>query len=263
MGEGHTHNHHGHGGGMPFGYRPGGGGGQQHMSPEDADAFFSHFFGGGDPFGSMGGRGGPNIQFGGGGQRRSARPAFGGSMGGHPGFGGSLGGRPRQEEKRYDAIHTGTVVSLRGLVSQPDRNGDRGEVQAYDPSTGRYIVKLEDTDETMKVKPSNLLQHVHIKLYGLESRPELNDERATILAWDAKNERYNVYIISISKAMGMRPENLVLEDGTVAQITGLVSKPELNGKWGTIKSWNRELQKYDVQLSADKIVRLKMENMRL
>ena len=68
------------GGGMPgFGGMsgfPGGGGGAHHMSPEDAQQFFSHAFGGADPFGAMFGRGGggPSIRFanGGGGDPFSA-----------------------------------------------------------------------------------------------------------------------------------------------------------------------------------------------
>jgi hypothetical protein len=265
----------GMGGGSPFGFRPagghghGGGGGGHHMSPEDAEMFFSQFFGRGDPFGGNT-RGGP---------RASSRMAGGipygsnfGRMGGQPGSigGGGGGGHPgyataRQTppEKRYDAIPSGTVVSLKGLVSQPDRNGDRGEVQQYDPRSGRYIVVLEDNEETMSVKPSNLLQHVHVKLHDLESRPEMNGQRGTILAWNATNERYNVYVMSLSKVIGMRPSNIILENDTVAQIQGLVSKPELNGKWGTITAWNQESGRYDVKISSAQILRLKPENMRV
>lgn len=258
----------GMGGGMPFGFRPGGhshggGGGGHHMSPEDAEMFFSQFFGGGgDPFGSMrGGPSGSSRRMGGGGS------PFG-SMGGHPGMGG-MGGHPGfaarqpQEKRYYDAIPAGTVVSLKGLVSKPERNGDRGEVQQYDPRSDRYVVVLEDTDETMSVKPSNLLQHVHVKLHDLESRPDLNGKRGTILAWNATSERYNVYIIALSKALGMKPSNIILDNDTVAQITGLVSKPELNGKWGTIKKWNQDSGRYDVQVSAAQILRLKPENMKV
>lgn len=270
----------GMGGGMPFGFRPGGGGGG--MNPEEANAFFSHIFGGGDPFGGSfgGGMGGPGIHFGGG-PRGSSRMGgsmggdpfgmfggMGGSMGGspfgmHPGMGGSFGGMPQRREKRYDAIHPGTVVSLKGLVSKPERNGDRGEVQEYDPRSGRYVVILEDTNEQMSVKPANLLQHVHVKIHGIESKPELNGQRGTILAWNPSTERYNVYIMSISKVIAMKPSNIVLESETVAQITGLQAKPELNGKWGTINKFLSDVGRYEVQISSDKILRLKPENMRV
>ena len=189
-----------------------------------------------------------------------------GGMGGMPGgFGGGRSSFPsampqRPREKRYDAIPEGTVVSLKGLVSRSELNGDRGTVQQFDPRSGRYIVVLEDSEETMKVKPSNLLQHVHVKLHGLESKPEWNGEKATIIAWDAKNERYNVYVMGVSKAMSLKPNNVILDNGTVGMITGLQSKPELNGKFGTIKSFNSDSGRYDVQLSKDKVLRLKLEN---
>lgn len=258
------------------------------MSPEEAQFLFSHFFGGGDPFGaSFGGRGGgPGMHFNmsGGGPRGSRVQAdpfaqmFGmggmpggmGGMGGMPGGMGGMGGmpggmggsfrRPSQQEKRYDTIAPGTVVSLKGLTSRPERNGDRGEVQQYDARSGRYVVVLEDTDETMSVKPANLLQHVHVTLHGLESKPEWNGQRGTIIAWDPSNERYNIYVMGLQRAVALKPGNCILENGTCGKITGLQSKPELNGKWGTITNFKHETGRYDVQLSRDKILRLKLEN---
>merc|ERR1711907_350109 len=153
------------------------------------------------------------------------------------------------QPKRYDAIPEGTVVSLKGLVSKPERNGDRGKIVQYDSTSDRYVVYLEDSDETMKVKPSNLLQ---------DGRAELNGQTATILAWDDSKSRYNAYVPSISRAVSLKPSNIVFNDGTVGKITGLQSKPELNGQWGTIANFNTSSGRYDVQLSHDKILRLKL-----
>merc|ERR1711959_409486 len=134
-----------------------------------------------------------------------------GGMGGFPGMGGQPGfGNPTSLPKQYDAIPTGTIVSLKGLISKPEKNGDRGEVTEYDPSTGRYVVQIEDTEEKIKVKPSNLLQHVHVKVHGLESRTDLNGEKATVLAWDESKERYNIYVMSIRKCISLKPSNVVL-----------------------------------------------------
>jgi hypothetical protein len=270
-----------HGGGMPGGAHfsfPGGGGGRGGMSPEEAEFIFSQFFGAGsDPFGGIGGgRGGPGIRMSmGGNPRGSLRgggmqdPFSSFGMGGMPGgMGmGSMGTVPgmgsRRQPRRYDAIPAGTVVSLKGLVNRPDRNGDRGEVQQYDPSSGRYIVSIEDSDETMSVKPANLLQHVHLHLHGLENRPDLNGKRGTIIAWDSRKERYNVYVMDTAAVMSLKPSNVVLETGTVGQICGVQAKPELNGQWGTIKSFNADSGRYDVQLSEDKVLRLRLENVRV
>ena len=274
------------GGGPGFGFHPGGGhGGGMHMSPQEADLLFSHIFGGGDPFGGSFGDsrrgGGPNISFGG--PRGSAAGmdpfmsmfggmpgGMGGSMGGMPGGmggmpggfpGGSFGGSARRPpEKRYDAIQTGTIVSLKGLISKPERNGDRGEVVDYDPQSGRYTIAFEDSDEQLRVKPSNLLQHIHVYLHGIESQPELNGLKGTVIAWNDSKGRYNIYIMDKSKVISLKPGNVILENGSVGHIFGLKSKPELNGKSGTIKSFNRDSGRYDVQLSRDQILRLKLEN---
>ena len=174
---------------------------------------------------------------------------------------------PQQHQQQappsYNSIPRGTVVSMKGLRSRPERNGDRGVVQSYNPQTGRYAVQIEDSDEIMAVKPSNLLQHVHATLHGIESKPQLNGKSGTIIAWNANAERYSIYVMSESKAVSLKPNNVVLENGTVGQIFGLLSKPELNGQWGTIKEWDSSSARYNVQLSPDKIIRVKMENIRV
>lgn len=272
-------------GGGGFGFRPGGGShhhSSNGMSPEQADEFFRMFFGGSDPFGGMGGstRGGGgsgiNMMFGnsgmggmsgmGGGMPGGMGSSF--QMGGIPGgMGSSFGGgsfrQPQAQAKRYDAIPDGTIVSLKGLVNASHFNGDRGTIQQYVPSSGRYVVQLEDSDETLSVKASNLLQHVHMRVHGIASRPELNGKTGTVIAWSPTSERYNIYVMSVEKVMSLKPGNVVLDKGTVGQITGLSSKPELNGRWGTVVDWVRDSNKYDLQLSAGKVIRIKVENLRV
>jgi curved DNA-binding protein CbpA len=229
-----------------------------HMSDADAQAFFASFFGGSDPF--MSG-------FAGGGMPRGGqRSPFGSMPGGFPpGMHGSMGGGMRRspEPKRYDAIPADTIVSLKGLVNAADRNGDRGKIASYNASTGRYVVELEDTDETMSVKPSNLLQHVHVRIHGLQSKPQLNGKTGTVITWNESTERYNIYITALKQVVSLKPSNVILEQGTVGKITALSSKPELNGKWGTITTWNAESNRYDIQLSAHQVIRIKAENLRV
>jgi hypothetical protein len=287
MGDDAAHQHFGGGGvgGMPGGFhfttsgRPGGAGG---MSQQEAEAFFSSFFGHDDPFGGgfgggFGGRPGMSFRMGGmpGGRQDPMSMMFGGGMpmggsfGGSPGMqgmgqGSPFGGMPTyQHPKRYDAIPNGTIVSLVGLVNKPDRNGDRGEVVDYDPSARRYTVAIEDSDEVLRVKPDNLLQHVHVTVQNLQSKPELNGKRGTVIRFDEHTCRYNVFIMDTGKTVSLKPENVILGNGTVARIVGLQAKPELNGQYGTIKMWIRESNRYDVQLTADQIVRIKTEALRL
>lgn len=165
--------------------------------------------------------------------------------------------------KRYDAIPNGTMVSFKGLVNRPDRNGDRGEIQDYDPASGRYVVLVEDTDEVLRVKPSNLLQHVHVTVIGVESQRELNHSQGTILAWNETKQRYNIYLSNLSRVVSLKPQNVLLKNGTVGMIVGLVAKPYLNGKYGTVKSYVKESNRYEVQISADQVLRIKVENIRV
>jgi hypothetical protein len=259
------------------GFPGGGGGGGIHMSDAEAQQLFAQFFGHNDPFGG-------HTNFGRSGGAPRMTGSFGGfhndpmsmmfSSGGMPGgpMGGSFGGgmpagfqqqpqRPRV--KRFDAIPNGTVVSLKGLLSHADRNGDRGEITDYDPSSGRYTVQLEDSDELLRVKAANLLQHVHVNLQGIESQTALNGQQGTIIAFDDHKERYNIYVMNMSKVVSLKPTNVILKNGTVAKITGLSAKPELNSKFGTIKAWIRETNRYDIQLSESQVLRIKVDNVRV
>jgi len=258
-------------GGFPGGFHghggfPGGGFSHGGMRPGEAEAFFASIFGGagGDPFGfGGGGRGGfSNISFGG--------P---GGFGGMPGGGmhhhsGGFGGMPQQRQqqrrpkaKTWSLIPDGTEVTIQNLVNKASLNGDRGVIQDYNDSNGRYVVKLEDSEQTISLKPANILQHAKCRIQGLEQSPEFNNADGRIIGWSAQNERYNVYIPSKNRVVSLRPTNVILKDNTVAKVVGLVSKPELNNKFGTIKAWNRDTNKYDVQLSMQQIIRVKVENM--
>jgi hypothetical protein len=169
-------------------------------------------------------------------------------------------------EGGYDTIPNGTKVSLKGLTSQPDRNGFRGEILDYDTSSGRYTVSVEASEEMIRVKPDNIFQLAHVNLVGTESQPTLNGERGTIVAWDALKDRYIVYVTTLSKIVSLKPTNVILENGTVAKITGLHTRPELNDRFGTIKAWIRDsnrYDRYDVQLSDSQVVRIKVENVRV
>ena len=167
------------GGGSGDGGSDGGGG----MSPEQAQFLFSQFFGGSinggssstsDPFGGMMGgdmnegthqrsrrEGGRSMPFG-----DLSNGMHNMHMGGGPdSFGMNKRRRTSpssshyQKQKQYQTIPISTVVTLQGLRRKPERNGDRGQIVQYDSNTGRYIIQIEHTNETMKVKPTNLFQH--------------------------------------------------------------------------------------------------------
>ena len=176
---------------------------------------------------------------------------------------GSASSSSRQAPARaeYGVIPPGTLVSLKDLSNKSEYNGDRGVVKRHLRDTGRYLVELEDSEETMSVRPENLLQHVHVTLHDIQSQPELNGKTGTVITWCVTKERYNIYVASLKKVFSLKPGNVVLKNGIVARVNGLESRPELNGQWGTIKDWIKESNKYDVQISPSQIIRVKVENM--
>lgn len=282
-------------GGFPSGAHFQGG-----MSPEDANKMFSEFFGSSDPFGGFG-DGVGSMFHGGGSMNGMPGVSFSSSMGSMPNLSGSSmgfgaggggvdpfsmmfneGGMPggfvsssaqhQLYTEEYDVIPNGTAVSLMGLINAPERNGDRGSIKNYNKQTGRYVIELiEDEDvavgekerKTMSVKASNLLQHIQVQIHDIQNQAELNGTTGTIITWIPSKERYNIYISSIKKFLSLRPGNVIFANKTVAQIVGLQSKSELNGTFGTIKKWIKETKKYDIQLSAQQVIRVKAENVRV
>jgi len=145
------------------------------------------------------------------------------------------------------------------LISAGNHNGDRGVIIQYSSATQRYLVELGETGETLSVKPENILQQIHVKIHGIISQPNLNG--CTGLVWYTENKyRYSIYIASLEKFASIKPENVMLEKGTVARVWGLEHRQELNGKWGTIKNWIEESNKYDIQLSENQMIRVKAEH---
>jgi hypothetical protein len=88
----------------------------------------------------------------------------------------------------------------------------------------------------------------------------LNGKTGTIIAWIENKARYSIHIISESKIVSLDPANVILNNGTVGKTVGLNTKTELNGKYGTIKSWVWESNQYDVQVLDSQVLRLKIEN---
>jgi hypothetical protein len=115
-----------------------------------------------------------------------------------------------------------------------------GIVRYYNSQNGRYVVALEGTDELKSVKASNLLQHVNVRVNSIEGRPELNGKTGTVKTWNPRTERYDIYVMALERVVSLKPENVILDAGTVGRVTGLTSKQELNGRWSTIKEWIRE-----------------------
>ena len=270
------------GGGVPFGApgaTPGGGvhfsfggapaGGGASMSREQAEQIFSAFFGGSSPFASMGSGGmgglGGMVDLGGGGM---------GGMGGFGGFGGtrSFSGQPENFGQKRHQSHTrssadrvkilppGTIVRLVGLASEAHRN-TVGEVQDFDDLKERYTVRLLGRD-TVSVKAENLRQVIlkKAKIIGT-TRSSLNNRMAASAEFDSEMRRYRVEGVSPDGGtLALKPENVILPPSTRVRVSGLKSRPALNGKTGVIVGVDDDRSpsppRYTVQLEDSEQLRV-------
>ena len=112
----------------------------------------------------------------------------------------SFSQRQAPPHKIYNEILPATNITLNDLVNASDRNVDRGTIKKYNRQTGQYIVQLnEDDDEysepkTIPIEASNLQQHVTVSLSNIQSNPEFNNRKVTILSSIESKARYNINV---------------------------------------------------------------------
>mmetsp|Transcript_13260 Transcript_13260/g.28654 ORF Transcript_13260/g.28654 Transcript_13260/m.28654 type:complete len:452 (+) Transcript_13260:52-1407(+) len=182
----------------------------------------------------------------------------------------------------FNQIRPGTQIVTQHLVSSPRLNGRHGTIMQYQPQSGRYLVQLEadistfivgDSTAPMAIKPENLLQTgVKVKIHGLQSEPRLNGKEGTICAYSKDRNRYVVQITSLLapiREISIQPTNIRIGNGMCVRLEGLQRTPQWNGKYGTIVGWVEDQSgtsgsgRYEVRLSRQYAVRVKMENVRV
>ncbi|CAD7957459.1 unnamed protein product [Amoebophrya sp. A25] len=279
------------GGGGPGPGGPGGmhfttGGG---MSFQNAESIFRQFFGNMDdnPFDDMDGFGGP-PGFGPRGFGRTGGSFGGGMFGGGPGVNIRMGGMPGGMNGMPGGPHMGggmsgssrgggkgarphggpseippgqkvTVVNVR---SQPQHNDQQGTVREYDKEKARYIIELQ-TGTTLSLKAENLSLEVDgCVIKGLQSKAELNNQKGKVLKYDAEKDRYTVQIFSSNQVIAVPVHNVVLPKGTPVQIVNLTGASQYNTKWGTVVEYEPQEERYTVQLTKDRSLKIKRGNCR-
>lgn len=200
------------GGGMPGGF--GGGGG---MSFEQADDIFQMFFGGGVPggFGGMGG--GPG---------RGQRVVF--NMGG-PGGGGDMGGMDL-------GSLFGGMGGMGGMPGMPGMSmGGAGPSRQRrpPPRTPSYAYPVGSV----------------VVIRGLTQAREHNGKTGTVQGFNEAKGRYDIKVEGAgSTVLSLKPQSLTRRCNV--EVTGLESKPELNGKVGEIFKFDEDSGRYTVLLQS-------------
>jgi len=94
-------------------------------------------------------------------------------------------------------------------------------------------------------------------------RPELNLSRGRIVNYDPEKGRYTVSLQS-GAPISLSPANLILPEGTRAVVQGLQSESAAvyNEKRGLIERYDAQAERYQVKVSDDKSLMIKLQNLR-
>lgn len=183
----------------------------------------------------------------------------------------------------FNQMRPRTAVTTQHLDRRPELNGQRGTVLSYQPGSARYLVQFQSnvsnsitrdsTAAPVAIKPVNLLQTgVKIKIHGLRSQPQLNGKTGTVSAYSKERNRYIIQLtalLSPTREISLQPINIRIGNGMCVRLEGLQRTPQWNGKYGTIVGWVEDESgfsgsgRYEVRLSRQYAVRVKMEHVRL
>jgi hypothetical protein len=155
-------------------------------------------------------------------------------------------------------LGTGCRVTVQGLQSAAaqHRNGSTGKVQAFDASSGRYTVLLED-GSTLALKPSNVKPS---NLFDSSTAPNTASSAAPSAVPGAAPS---------SGGDGGACDTIFAWSGRRIELRGLVGAAELNGREGVVEGGvDGATGRYSVRLSArggdaERTLSVKEANMQL
>ncbi|KAH8074314.1 hypothetical protein JL721_1869 [Aureococcus anophagefferens] len=163
--------------------------------------------------------------------------------------GGFMGAPRRQvqpkQTARYDVLPMGAKVVLVGLQAAAEKNDEVGVVERFDAAKGRYNVRLDEGGEVLALKEANLQQMLSgVRLTGLTENPDMDGKSGTLVATRRAGDGSPRYVVVLSA-------------------TQKTAKPELNGRKGTVQSWDGAAKRYVVQISPADQLKLKPANVLL
>ncbi|CAL1154215.1 unnamed protein product [Cladocopium goreaui] len=157
----------------------------------------------------------------------------------------------------------GARVLIRGLQGKPENNGLEGVVQSFDASQRRYVVNV--AERSLSLKAANLLQLLKLQVKTSEEPHEEDPwNEAEVAEFD---EETGDLLCSISGSEKVKrrlePAQLRLSSGALVAVHGLKGGKEWNEQNGKVVDFDETTQRYTVQMTSDKSIKIKMENMRL
>jgi DnaJ family protein C protein 8 len=132
-------------------------------------------------------------------------------------------------------LEPGTAVLVEGLKARPDLNGKPAVVVAFAAERERYQVKMTATEEELYLRPANVSAAAPSgNAASSGPPPEVPLAEETPASTDAAEPRPPA-----------RPPT-TLEPGTGVELSGLKSRPDLNGKRGRVVSYVPDRERYHV-----------------
>ena len=86
--------------------------------------------------------------------------------------------------------------------------------------------------------------------------------RGMLLDVDEEAGQYTIELPDSTVIQQSRAD-VVLPEGTWLRLDGLQQKPELNGQYGAVLSFDRADGRYNIRLGSGDVVRIKPQNVRL
>jgi len=213
--------------------------------------------------------------------------------------------RPTDDDAGTIAVDA--CVAVCGMQSRPELNGQRGTVVSWDGLDGRYRVRMADGSgkafkpgniQICRPEASNLaappviqgtgvtalvtgdiVEGSSVRVTGLQGRPELNGQVATVVQWDDGEGRWKIRMADGSGKM-LNSSNLeicnavdkpaqvttsapqptvdpttsssvssAIQPGATVRVSGLQTRPELNGKCGTVVDWDLGEGRWKVRMA--------------
>merc|ERR1719197_754242 len=86
-----------------------------------------------------------------------------------------------------------------------------------------------------------------VVIQGLQSAPQHNGKEGAVQAYDASSQRYTIELPDGEVALKTARLTIMVDN---CRVTGITSKPELNGSRGRVVNYDPEKGRYTVMLSS-------------
>ena len=161
------------------------------------------------------------------------------------------------EVNPYDKISVNNEILIQGLVNNQKLNNTTAKIISFNKIKNRYNVKTE-YGKIVALKPDNVKEIINFKVMGLKNQSNLNGKIGQIIGFDITSNRYRVIVNN--SMISLKSKNIIIERDHCVKLQGIISQPHLNDKIVKVKSFDPALNKYTVQISESKLIKVKMEN---